>query len=89
MIANGFEGERQKERETEWEEDKQIQEIVQGRDKKLAETLVGANFFKKSRPWADLPDFLIIGCDCSARTATSATTSAALSWVGLNLFALN
>ena len=52
LIADGFEGERQ--RETERDEDKHIQEIDQGRDKKLdkkfAETLVGANFFKKSRP---------------------------------------
>ena len=66
MIADGFEGERQ--RETERDEDKHIQEIDQGRDKKLdkkfAETLVGANFFKKSRPWADFTVFLIIRCDC-------------------------
>ena len=37
----------------------------------MAETLVGANFFKKSRPWADLPDFLIIGCGCIAKDGPS------------------
>ena len=63
MIANGFEGERQ--RETEREEDKQIQKIDQGRDKKLGRGSRQSQFLQEIQGLAQNNDFLSDRRDCT------------------------